>query len=385
MNILPNSSGRPPFDGSYTNLYSNRYAGGLPAPNVFGTPNQIDVAVGVSSVLLSTPQNIDTSSEFQTLRLLDSSQGSANQFFGTNAGVNVTGSMNIVIGSNAGDSIAGADGCIAIGAGSLSTAAADMTTDNQSRHIAIGLSSGAFLGGTSASDICIGYFAGQNLTTGSNNIMVGECTQGSSATVANEIVISTNGTVTVPIGGKGTNTAFIDARNGLFFTLPAVAQFPIILGNATIGSSASYVPFFSYSTTDTNSALYFNRGLTLTTTSVLNGGYWQFQQLGLYKINVRMNFLGAFNTLSTPPYINGVDVLVVSASSPGGAVVQNVGQVTMFTTNLAVAQPIIVSFSGVIRVTDLSLVYGISTFPSIAASTLDAGNNSVLIEYLGSV
>ena len=186
---------------------------GATGPSIYTAGTNIAIASNV----------ISTSSSPTFLRVLDSSQGSQNQFYGTNSGVGCVGSSNVVIGNNTGSSIVGAGGCIAIGAGALNSASGPLT-NGAARHICIGLAAGLYLAGPSISDICIGQYAGQNLDLGSSNIMIGNSTQGSTNLVAREIVLSTNGTLASPISGRGTNTCLIDARNGLYSYSPAYCQ-----------------------------------------------------------------------------------------------------------------------------------------------------------------
>ena len=61
---------------------------------------------------------------------------------------------------------------------------------------------------TSNYNVGIGYQAGLNLTSGSNNIYIGASSQASSATANYEIVIGYNAT------GKGSSTGFINPNSG---------------------------------------------------------------------------------------------------------------------------------------------------------------------------
>jgi hypothetical protein len=190
---------------------------------IIGTTNRVNVSTVGSTITLSTPQDTATSSSPQFLRLSDSSQGSQNVFIGSSSGVGCIGSANTVIGSTSGASIVGASRCIAIGYGALNSASSALTS-SLAGHIAVGFAAGLNQGTTSTGGILLGNYAGQNLQTGSDNIMIGNSTQGSSASTNKEIVISTNGTINTPISGRGTNTCFIDARNGLFSFSPAFCQ-----------------------------------------------------------------------------------------------------------------------------------------------------------------
>jgi hypothetical protein len=94
-----------------------------------------------------------------------------------------------------------------------------------------------------------------------------------------------------------------------------------------------------------------------------------------------MNFFGTFTTTSAP---FGQDVLIISVAALGGPVVENVGQTT-FRTNGLTDQKVGFGLTVLVKVTNIALFYSVTQFPPLAASTLDAGNNSVLIEYAGSI
>lgn len=106
-----------------------------------------------------------------------------------------------------------------------------------------------------------------------------------------------------PVGPKGTagdtlnlltagslkDTAVINAPSGLYYTLPVIAVFqfthtgaPIVTGSTYAQISTNnntYVPYYTY-----KSVPIINRGITFTNTSSIHGGYWKFQQPGIYEI-----------------------------------------------------------------------------------------------------
>ena len=138
---------------------------------------------------------------------------------GYNAMYNATSpSDNVILGTNAGNSISTSGGNIAIGGGSLSTGFAPLSGNG--RNTTIGVGAGLYLAGNAQYNIMVGEYAGFNNSTSSSNIYLGRYTQGSSSVVANEIVISTKGDSSAPITGRGANTAFIDARSGLYYYIP---------------------------------------------------------------------------------------------------------------------------------------------------------------------
>ena len=128
-------------------------------------------------------------------------------------------SDNICIGTNAGNSITTGGGNICIGGSSTSTAST--LTNGQGLNIGLGLASNLYVAGNAIGNIGIGGYSNLNTSTGSNNISIGRYTQALSATGCNNIVISTNGVSGTPISAKGDNTAFIDARSGLYSYMPA--------------------------------------------------------------------------------------------------------------------------------------------------------------------
>ena len=128
-------------------------------------------------------------------------------------------SDNIAIGTNSLNSLTTGGGNIAIGGSSTSTAST--LTNGQGLNIGLGLASNLYITNGSVNNIGIGGYSNFNTSTGCNNIAIGQYTQQLSATGCNSIIISTKGTSGTPISGKGDNTAFIDARSGLFTYSPA--------------------------------------------------------------------------------------------------------------------------------------------------------------------
>ena len=129
-------------------------------------------------------------------------------------------SDNIAIGTNSLATIrAGGGANIAIGGSS--TSVGGTLTNGQGYNIGLGIASNLYISGNASNNIGIGAYSNFNTSTGTNNISIGPFTQASSATSSNEITISTNGTISVPVSGRGANTALIDARNGLYSYSPA--------------------------------------------------------------------------------------------------------------------------------------------------------------------
>jgi hypothetical protein len=74
------------------------------------------------------------------------------------------------------------------------------------------------LAGTAQHNIGIGYLTGFNLTTGSNNLYIGNAANASSGTITNEGVINLSGSSTA---GRGANTMLINSTAGLYSYIPA--------------------------------------------------------------------------------------------------------------------------------------------------------------------
>ena len=130
-------------------------------------------------------------------------------------------SDNIAIGTNSLATVrASGGGNIAIGGSS--TSVGGTLTNGQGYNIGVGIASNLYLSANASNNIGIGGYSNFNTSTGINNISIGPFTQALSATGCNNIVLSTNGTISVPISGRGDNTAFIDSRSGLYYYNPAI-------------------------------------------------------------------------------------------------------------------------------------------------------------------
>ena len=183
-----------------------------------GTGAAQEIATG--SNLSFAAASLDVVATPHFLRVGDSTLGTDNQLLGDNAGPNITsGSTNIIIG-DAAASITTGGGNIVIGAGSFSTASSPLTAGD-GRNIGIGLGTFLYLGGNAKDNLAVGQYSGFNKTGGNANMYLGPFTQGSTATVSNEIVISTNGTSGNLVSGKGANTCLVDAQAGLYSYSPA--------------------------------------------------------------------------------------------------------------------------------------------------------------------
>ena len=142
---------------------------------------------------------------------------------GYNSMYNATApSNNICIGTDSGNSITTGGGNICIGGASTSTGGT--LTSGNGYNVGVGIASNLYVSAGAENNIGLGAYSNFNTSTGNSNISIGSFTQASSATGSNQITISTNGTISAPISGRGANTALIDARAGLFSFSPAFCQ-----------------------------------------------------------------------------------------------------------------------------------------------------------------
>ncbi len=123
-----------------------------------------NTAVGVAALAAVTTTN--NSAAFGSSALFSVTSGLANAAFGTNAGVALTtGSLNVILGSFTAASLSTGSCNVVIGNAALGTATAS------NNNIAIGVC--ALRNATGNGNIGIGVCSGFNVTTGSNNTIVG--------------------------------------------------------------------------------------------------------------------------------------------------------------------------------------------------------------------
>lgn len=256
--------------------------------------------------------------------------------------INATGVYNTVIGYNSGYYVT--NGCYNTGLGHTSLG---------------GINSGSY-------NVAVGYNTLTGLTTGSNNVHIGTNTQSRVQNSLNAIVISAQNTTTVD---KGDSTCFINAPNGLYSYSPVLAQFPIINSTSTVATSAGYVPYYSYQASTNGAVTYFNRGITLTTTSA-SGGYWRFTQTGLYKVTVNMNI-----------YISGASTTFVGSVSTVGSTsgITNNGLTFWNSYGTGNTGWTLVTL---INVTNTALYYFVSEYNGTGINSSMNGCSSILIEYV---
>lgn len=352
--------------------------------SITGTANRVTVSASTGAITISGPQDIATSSSPQFARLLNSSIGSTNLLLGSNTGVNLTtGGGNTLIGQGAGSCIT--TGTYNIGIGPSTFGGLGNMTQNNGFNVAVGVNALYSCSTSAAGNIAIGYQSLANLTTGttniqigngsvntlatgSNNVYIGPSISSSSTSVSGEGVINLFGSTV----GKGANTMFINASAGLYSYIPVIAQFTFINSNPQIAVNPNFLPYYSYGTSGTGSVPYFNRGITITTN--LNstiGGYWRFQQLGIYKITVSMKQLT--QTTSKTTFIGKTPTL-------GSASITNLGTTSWTTYNNV--EYIGWNITTLITVTNLTDYYFISEYFGIAVNSWMNNNASVLIEYV---
>jgi hypothetical protein len=160
-----------------------------------------------------------------------------------------------------------------------------------------------------------------------------------------------------PVGNAGSNivmgnntASLLNASNGFYFTLPVIGVYkitsvgaPIVgAGGATypqIAVNSGYTPYYSYNPTPI-----INRGITFTNTTSRNGGFWQFQQPGVYEIDIYwttisqaqgnqyVTFLGSVSTPGVTDIVNNIAQnrwsSVINSGLPCTSVINTVVNVT---------------------------------------------------------
>ena len=180
-----------------------------------GAVTQAKLAAGVGGV--SSDSNFNTIGGTNTGTDFNTGGGTAsrNTCFGYAAGTDIsTGDGNTLIGYQAGDSITTGSNNIAIGQDALST----MST--QSDCVAIGKDALKVAQNGAQKNVCIGYEAGMQITTGDNNIGIGNTPLGNLISGSDNI-------------GIGNNAYFGNTYNG-----------NIMLASGTLSVTQSYQMMF---------------------------------------------------------------------------------------------------------------------------------------------
>jgi hypothetical protein len=211
--------------GSGTSTYLGNYAG----PGVGGTYGV--TAIGAST-LMSNTGNYNTALGSGALN--SNTTGSDNTAIGSQSlPFNTTGFENVAVGRLAGYSNTTGAANIAIGNDSLklntvsqqnvaigkSSLQEFVSTEAQGLNTAIGNESGKGIT-TGIKNTLIGAFAGKNyvaqdLTTGSNNILIGHAASASSATVSNEITLGNSQITRFRVPGLGIDWTSSTVPGGL--------------------------------------------------------------------------------------------------------------------------------------------------------------------------
>jgi hypothetical protein len=257
-NLLIGQNAGGSISTSNNNISIGNYSMGLGGTKLTGSDGQ-NVALGNGSAY-----TLNGSAQYNV------AIGGGAMYYATNA------SDNVIMGTNAGNSILTSPSNVAIGGAALSSGSAKLT--GAGCNVAVGSGAGYYLAGSAQHNIMIGEFAGNNnATSSSSNIYLGRYTQGSSSSVSNEIIMSTNGNSGTPISGRGANTCFVDARAGLYSYNPAYCQ----LRSTAFNNGLVTWEFWSDGTTT------YNNGFTLLSSNT------QVVQpfAGLYEITVSGNAL----------------------------------------------------------------------------------------------
>ena len=186
-NVLPVTIGSGlSFNFNTGTLIATGGGGGSGVSSITGTANQINVDTSTGAVTLSLPQDINTTSNVQFARILDSSIGNYNQIFGSNTLSNSSNTYTVAIGNSILPIIS-----------------------NSYYNVAIGYNVGNFL--TEGSYNCfIGASSGGDITTCNYCNYIGVGANSSSSNVSFETVIGIG-------NGNGSNTVSIYGSSGCYF------------------------------------------------------------------------------------------------------------------------------------------------------------------------
>ncbi len=193
---------------------------------------------GADAGMLSTG-NFNTVTGYQAMG--DSTAGSFNTISGANAGMLAIGNFNTIYGANAGMLVTGhfntVTGYQAMG---------DSTTG--SYNTIYGVHAGMLVTGTE--NTLLGYYAGDNITTGSKNIIIGSDVNAPSATANGQINI---GNAIFGTGCTGTGTTIpSDAEVGIGTSVPIGSRLHVKSGNLTPAlraesiAGAAYIAIFDH-------------------------------------------------------------------------------------------------------------------------------------------
>jgi hypothetical protein len=166
--------------------------------------------------------------------------GTLNVFFGSGAGLFLTtGTKNIAVGNSALQNATTGEQNVAIGSEALK----DATSGD---NVAVGVLSGRAITSGQQNTVVGGYAANAgvgNLTTGSNNTVVGYSAQPSSATVSNEITLGNSSITNLRVPGVGFR---FDTTDGLI--VPKTITAGGTTGAQTINKTAGTVNFAAAAT-----------------------------------------------------------------------------------------------------------------------------------------
>ena len=199
------------------------------------TTGSNNVAIGNSSLCGTT---LTTSSTAVGYLSGQSTTGSYNAFFGYFSGRDVTsGTFNTLIGFKSGES----------------TSSNELTGHY---NTAVGAYSGENLQGSATNNTLLGYQAGDSITTGSGNIIIGKSADVSGATVSNETVIGYNATGqgdnTVTLGNSDVTTIYMAQDSGASVHCNFLIQSSQTIN---VGGSGIIVTNTSYTTAPTSSII----------------------------------------------------------------------------------------------------------------------------------
>jgi len=289
------------------------YANGDPVPftaNAYGDPNVAVFLPTYTGVLAGSELNLSNTSI-----TIGANTGTGTNIVavGNSAGAAGAGANSVSVGQSAGSSLAGAN-AVLIGAGAGATHGV-LAGQNM---VAIGAGAGGTNQGSNS--VAIGYQAGDNLTSGSKNIIIGTDIDAPSATTDNQLNI---GNIIFGTGVSGTGST-IAGLIGIGTTSPGAQLQVTSTASGTIGSIIK-----GATSQSANLAEWQNSSATVLA-SISSGGNLTLPSTGLIGFtggtavttsNYSMYGDGSANTLLNAPTggairfrINNADKVIVDSS-----------------------------------------------------------------------
>jgi hypothetical protein len=237
-------SGGPPFlDSTFSieNAADNTKVFDVDVSNV---PTGTTVTLEIPPANGTFPSSPETGSLIAGFLNFSSMTGTNNTSYGINAlQADTTGSENVAVGSSAlGANTTGNDntavGCFTMAdancSNSVAVGASALLGDMGGQNVAVGVNAGANVS-TGNTNTLVGYLAGNDLTTGFDNLCLGSNCLAGSATALNRIVLGM---------GSGTHDQSFHLPDSVGFYIPNLASSvqTNVLAFNTVGGGVTYMP-----------------------------------------------------------------------------------------------------------------------------------------------